>query len=596
MNVRLGKRRTIFSAFLNKAVDSAKGIFNMKKMFVGAFSAIFLFFAAAAGCAPFGPANNSSQSSSSGDSSDMPKVDTTKLAKVIPTVYDNDEVVTAAETEAGDVESWQAQVFTKNGGNNDEVTPNALIKSPWHTLTINNTSVPVYTARCGKGSHSFAWVDVATCKDDFNLEVTLTMDQAYKQCEILPQSKNTAAVIEGKTIKSVITQYGSFTYTFSTSASAKATDPTMAPLTIMVTEEEQLKVPLGYDVTEIEPGYHDNYELEFTETDMYYVFKAGLHEISSINIPENSVLYLERGAYLKCTDRKDSDGGQNTKTAIHAQNVDAPQIQGRGLLDMGEVKGGDGKYKHVVNMSRCTDAEIDGLTIINSNTWTMCVYNCDNAVMEHNLLLGYRTYSDGICMSECVDSVGRYNFVRTGDDAIEFKGHGWGGQRTGENCVYEYNDLWTDKGSGYCLTWESTCDMENMVFRNNAVGFAQPTWSSGNNALDVRLGTKATVRWGDVTFKNIEIYHVISPNVMITQVSGVGGLIDNILFENITVHSVEDSSVYAYTMSSGVQDMITNIKIKNYNFCGKNITSADKDNEQYIHFVGLVDKDQLTIV
>ena len=89
---------------------------------------------------------------------------------------------------------------------------------------------------------------------------------------------------------------------------------------------------------------------------------------------------------------------------------------------MGEVKGGDGKYKHVVNVSRCENAVIEGLTIINANTWTMCVYNCDNALMEYNLLLAYRTYSDGLCMSECVDSAGRYNFVRTGDDAIEFKG------------------------------------------------------------------------------------------------------------------------------------------------------------------------------
>lgn len=111
----------------------------------------------------------------------------------------------------------------------------------------------------------------------------------------------------------------------------------------------------------------------------------------------------------------------------------------------------------------------------------------------------------------------------------------------------------------------------------------------------MRLGTKASTRWGDVTFKDIEIYHVISPNVIITQVSGTGALIDNILFENIAVHSVEDSSVYAYTMSSSIKDAITDIKIRNYNFCGKLLTAADKDNERYFRFQGLVDKGQLTI-
>ena len=71
--------------------------------------------------------------------------------EIVATVYDNDEVKNINETEAGDIATWQAQVFTKNGGNNDMPTKNALIKSPWHKLTVNGKSVPVYTARCGKG-------------------------------------------------------------------------------------------------------------------------------------------------------------------------------------------------------------------------------------------------------------------------------------------------------------------------------------------------------------------------------------------------------------------------------------------------------------
>lgn len=519
--------------------------------------------------------------------------DPSKLATVVPTVYENDEVVNAPDTEAGDVNSWQAQVFTKNGGNNDAGTKNAVINSPWHTLVINETSVPVYTARCGKGSHSFAWVDVTDHQDDFNLSVTLTMDRTMAKCVVLPESRNVAAKIDGKTITAVIKDYGSYTFTFAENAAAEATDPTLAPLTLMVTEEEKLKVPVGYDVAYIEPGYHEDNELEFKEEYMYYVFKAGLHEISSINVPENSVLWLDRGAYLKCTDRI-TNGTQNTQTAIHMQDVENSQVLGRGLLDMGEVLGGDGKYKHVFNATRCENPVVKGLTVINSNTWTMCFYNCDNALIENTLLLAYRTYSDGIMMSECRNSRGRYNFVRTGDDAIEFKGTGWGGAAVGSNCVYEYNDLWTDKGSGYCLTWESACDMENMTFRNNSVGFAQPTWNLLNNALDCRLGTNAAARWGDVVFRNIEIYRCISPNVIVTQMSGIGAILDNILFENVTVRSAE-LGVYAYTMSIEGRGTITDVKLKNIDFCGKVLTSDDKNNASLIKFSGEVSKAELTI-
>ena len=555
----------------------------MRKLLACICSAVLLL-GIAVGCTP--------AESKPGDDEGGEVIDRTKLAQISPTVYDVDEIVTAEETEAGDVQSWQAEVFTPNGGNNDMPTRNAVIHSPWHTLEINGTQVPVYTARCGKGSHSFAWVDVVDHQDDFILEVKLAMHRTYAQCVVLPESREVDATIDGKNITSYIRNYGSFTYTFATSEEASVTDPTMTPLTIMVTKEEKLDVPAGYDVQYIDPGYHGNDELEFTDEYMYYVFRPGLHEICSINVPANSVLWLEKGAYLKCSDRllnpDNPNGGYNTQTAIHMQDCENPQVRGRGLLDMGEVLGGDGKYKHVVNASRCQSPVVTGLTIINANTWTMCFYNNDDALMEYNLLLAYRTYSDGLMMSECRDSVGRYNFVRTGDDAIEFKGTGWGGAAVGSNCVYEYNDCWTDKGSGYCLTWESACDMENMTFRNNSLGFAQPTWSSGNNALDCRLGTDVESRWGDVVFRDIEIYHVISPNVIITQMSGIGAILDNILFENITVKSTE-FGVYAYAMTLSGNGTISNIKIKNYNFCGRLITAEDIDNPAVIRIEGVAD-------
>ncbi len=559
----------------------------MRKLLMSICS-IVLLLGIAAGCAP------GQQDDPKGDGGQEEVIDREKLATVIPTVYDVDEIVTAEETEAGDVQSWQAEVFTSTGGNNDMPTSNAVIHSPWHTLTINGTQVPVYTARCGKGSHSFAWVDVADHQDDFILEVKLTMHRSYAQCVVLPESRNVTPKLDGKEVTSYLRAYGSYTYTFTSDANASVTDPTMTPLTIMVTKEEKLEVPVGYDVQYIDPGYHETEELEFTEEGMYYVFRPGLHEISSIRVPENSVVWLERGAYLKCTDRLNDNGSQNTKTAIHMEDVENPQVLGRGLLDMGAVLGGDGKYKHVVNATRCQSPVVKGLTIINANTWTMCFYNCDDALMESNLLLAYRTYSDGLMMSECRDSVGRYNFVRTGDDAIEYKGTGWGGLATVSGCVYEYNDCWTDKGSGYCLTWESACDMTDMTFRNNSVGFAQPTWSSGNNALDCRLGTDVETRWGDVVFRDIEIYHVISPNVIITQMSGTGAILDNILFENITVKSTE-IGVYAYTMSVSGNGTITGITLKNYNFCGTVLSSADADNAALVSFQGSVDRSELTI-
>lgn len=506
------------------------------------------------------------------------------IGDIAATVYNNSEVVAAGATDMGDVFSWQGQVFTSNGGNNDMGTNNALIKSPWHTLRINGKSVPVYTARCGKGSHSFAWVDITTNKNDFLLEVELTMDTEYGKCVVLPENKGVEAKKDGKKYTSYIEKYGSYTYTFNYNSIDEVTDPTLAPLTIMVTEETRLEVPSGYETVEIEPGYHEEMELEFTDEQTVYIMKSGLHEISSIRVPSNSILYIERGAYLQVTDRQDEHGVWNTRTAIHTEDTSNVQIISRGLLDCGKVLGGDNKRKHVVGAARSEDLTIEGLTIINSNTWTMCLYNCNNAKVNRNLLLGYRTYSDGIMMSECRDSVGRYNFVRTGDDAIEFKGTGWGGSAVGNNCLYEYNDVWTDKATGYGITWESECDMENMIFRNNNVGFAQPTWNGRNSALDCRLGTNENATWSNIRFENIEIYYVASPNVMVTQLSGKGANLVDVLFKNIKVKAA-DLSVYAYQMYFGASGgSIDTVTLQNINFCGRVLTSADKNNPMYFKF------------
>ena len=502
-------------------------------------------------------------------------IDKTKFS---PTLYATDEIVTADKTIAGSFDAWKDEVF-KNNKNNDDPTENALINSPFHKLAVNGTSVPVYTARCGKGAHSLAWIDISS-NGQFLLDVELKLSIDAQKCVVLPESREVELSLENSTVKTDISDTGSFTFTFAKNSLDEATDPTLAPLTVMVTRADRLMIPDGYKKLEIAPAYHEDGALEFTESNTVYVIKAGLHKISSIGLPSDSILYIEQGAYIQVEDRINSDGSHNTRTAIHADDVSNVKIISRGLLDCGKLQGGDGKYKHVVNTSRSKNVQIKGLTIINSNTWTICAYSAENPVIESNLLLSYRTYSDGIMMSECTGGIGRYNFVRTGDDAIEFKGTGWwnGNDKTGTDCIYEYNDLWTDKGAGYCLTWESERPMNKMIFRNNSVGFAQPTWTDRNTAIDCLLGTNSSTEWSNITFENIEIYRVISPNAINVQIQGKGAVLKDILFKNIAV-SHADSGVYAFRMHfSATGGGIYNITLDKVSFCGKLLSSSDVGN------------------
>ena len=122
--------------------------------------------------------------------------------------------------------------------------------------------------------------------------------------------------------------------------------------------------------------------------------------------------------------------------------------------------------------------------------------------------------------------------------------------------------------------------MKNMIFRNNSVGFAQPTWTNRNTAIDCLMGTDASSAWSDVTFENIEIYHVISPNVINMQVQGKGGILENITFKNITVKSTENG-VYAFRMHfSADGGSISGVTLDNVKVEGKTLTQSDVSNNK----------------
>ena len=535
-----------------------------------------------------------------GDSSSSSFTPSAPLAEIIPIVYDTDEIVTADKTEARDVDTWQAQVFTSKGGGSCERRPNSVIHSPWHTLKINGEDVPVYSARGPRGTHSWAWVDVASNKNNFSLQVELTMDQAYGTCVVLPLKEGVEVRQKDTLYEAEITEYGSFTFTFAEEKDAEYTDPEIAPLTIMVTEEEEFEIPDGYNVVKIEPGFYEEYDLILSEENTVYEMEAGVYDISEIVLPSNTNLHIKHGAYIKGRGIQHEDGSFNGLSLLGTKDTFNVHVKSRGLFDCGMMYGNPTKHKAAVDFTRTEDSSVDGLTIINSNNWTMNFHSSESMRVERNLLIGYRENSDGIMMSECKNSVGRYNFVRTGDDGIEFKGTGWGGSREGRDCIYEYNAVWTDKCTGYGIVWENACPMKNMIFRHNSVGFALPTWQAGMPAIDIRLGVNGDTRWGDVAFEDIEIYHVVAPNVITVRVNGdgvntFGAVCENILFKDITVRTVE-RGVFLFRMEYNGYGSIKNIQLENVNFCGLQISEEHKSNSTiFKNLAGNVFNKELTI-
>lgn len=478
------------------------------------------------------------------------------------------------------MEKFYKETKNDNGSSHDTPLEYGFVDSIWHKLKINNFDVPVYSARSGYGIHSFAWIDIDT-DGLFELDIDLKLTTGnFSKVDVLPEKKGITASISNKNIKSTINQYGDFSFVFDEL-------PDMA-LTLYVSEETKFELPNGYTLQELTPGEYNNtlegLSTEFKNENTAYYFKSGVYDVTSINLPSNSIAYFERGTYFRVF-----EGFENDYKYVLGSAGTNVKILGRSLFDISKVMGGDAKTKGVYNFTG-SNVYIEGITTINSNTWTMCFTAADNCEVTKCMFFGYRTYSDGIMFSDCQDSYAHDNFVRTGDDAFECKAFSGTSEKT-NNITFENNTAWTDKGIAYGCIYESVHDIENVFFRNNSVGFAQASWSNHLGCCVVQMGSMYQQTWHDIYFENMEIYSTSCAAISVFNRAlddKQGGKIKNIYFKNINVKNTRLLNLPVYciniviSLAEGVSfrnATISNIYIDNVSYQG---TIISKENyEEY---------------
>lgn len=485
--------------------------------------------------------------------------------------YSNFEnIVYESIADVNDILKWQGEV-KKDGNNNDDPVENGIIKCQYYTLTINEKEIPVYSTRCGMGTHSFAWIDVESAENIY-LDVELNLKNRHEKVVVLPESKGIEATLSNNKVSAVLNSLGSFSFAFDRKQDEA--------LTIFVAKKEDCIIPDGYNKVVIEPGKYHLGETSFEDSETVYYFKKGNYELSSIYAPSNSKLYFEPGTFISVIPEDNKDN----HSAIESRGTTNVEVCGRALFDFSACQGGDAKVKGVYNFMNVDTGRFSGIVTINSNNWSLCYTNSNDITVETNMLLGYRTYSDGIMMSDCQNCLVRNNFVRTGDDAIEVKSTGSEGT---QDMIYEYNDVWTDKARGYGCIYESNKNVKNVIFRKNTIGFALPTWSPILGCCTINMGTRRATVWEDVYFKDIEIY--ISYNALINVSlrddtgNGDGGTCKNIYFENITAYRAYGLavSVTVHTGSTLGKIYIDNLKYNDKEFKASDLNSDDVSINHY---------------
>lgn len=424
----------------------------------------------------------------------------------------------------------------------------------------SQVSVNPYCTVGDHGRHIFTYVDVVT-DGTFQFKIDFTSIASKSSVKILPESRNITPTIEANNVSAIITDVGDYTFVLD--------DKPDLAYTFMVQYKAPVNVPNGYNMCEVRPG---KYGLDFTtyETpNTYVVFKSGTYDVQSIRVlSDNVTIYFEEGCYFRVHSVKNTllDFGSSLYTKAGISNAN---ILGRALFDFSQLAGGDDS-KGIVGIN--SDKTIlEGIIIINSSHWSICVCDCFLPEVRYCMLFNYRTYSDGIMLSNCYGEIPEgsdepvyarvhHCFSRVGDDGLEVKSTS--SHQIDKNYVkFDYNTVWTDKGYAYGLTYESVGSASNIVYEHNSVGFSQADWDPRIGVLVVQMGTNGASEFHNITFDDIEIYKA-NKQLAVLQVHNedgaaskdkgttvyspeFGGCVSNVKFNNIRYKSLVGYQLWA---------------------------------------------------
>lgn len=424
------------------------------------------------------------------------------------------------------VTEFSSDILTEISSGDDYISnrghdETSLYFSPYWSMKINGESVPLYATAV------YDWVPDRGVVQSFQyiftdenakLDIELTfLSGDIKNAVILPEKYGVTPQINGRKITAKISGFGAYTLLINDDSQEYA-------VTLFVKENND-------EEKEIE-----DLKKEYGEENVT-VFESGYYETDSISA-DKDVIYFRRGSFIsfnhKSDIRSDADAESISLSPILELNSkDGAVIAGSGTFDFTRL---DRRERNLITLNFCRNTNIEGLTLLNPNSWTVTAYACENCEFSDITVFGYRTNSDGINICGCNNVRVKDCFCRNGDDCFSAKA---------TNEYYECHDItfescigWSCKARCFGITGEAEREIYNVKFSDCAVIFRNANWDTDRTAsLAVAVETGGT-DVHDITFENIEI-HKDTGRPIYCMVYGDGIKdcdIYNIYFKNITVN------------------------------------------------------------
>ena len=462
---------------------------------------------------------------------------------------------------------------------------NGIIKSPYFTVHVEQTYIPVYATTVFVGNtqkgalHSFCEVYVDTSKN-FELSFQLnTHGFMINNVTILPRTLDFKPIYQNTVLNGKITQLGTYTFVFNN-------DDQEHGFTIFVRElvDEDAEIrkyqEQGYNVVPVEKGFHNS--------DAFFDLYGS----------NNTVFYLKRGAYLLSkhtyditsdndnynnTSKQDTDlmnaghlpMGLNRCPYLNLTGCNNVKIVGSGVVDLSHL---DRAERRGIVIAYANNIEISGVKFINSPEWTFITYDSENITIKDVDIFGYRQNSDAFAICNSRNVTVDNSFCRSGDDLFDVKAAGGREEAISKNITFTNCTAWNGKARCFGICGEVEKDIKDVTFKDSTVVFHDATW---NEDRIPALAIVVEIPGGsidNVTFENIEIYRAYS--------RAIGCLIYSDTIENFNISNVKYKNI-RYTApkknkiaSNGKVNSIQ-VEFENIYSSGSKINSLDSNHFEY---------------
>jgi polygalacturonase len=284
---------------------------------------------------------------------------------------------------------------------------------------------------------------------------------------------------------------------------------------------------------------------------------AGLYHTSTLMLKSNVALYLEGGAFLRCTGkpgdykkffRKDSQGRDGTWLVYTEEGAENMKLYGRGTLDGNGVTMEHNHYgMQILLVVGCSKITVDGIMVRESAAWSVIVAQSNDVTMKNFKVINPTNMGE----NDAIDIVNSQNVTVQRAIGIAFDD--------------SFSTKCLDKKADIVKNWPGDAEpIENVTFEDCLA------WTG---CFGFKMGQGAFQHHDKVTFKNCVVYDC-AVGIGMHHKAGTDEM-RNVVFDTIDIERISGQNVGKTWAMFFIQEKKDN-KGSISNVAVRNITVRDK--------------------